>query len=58
MTRLLGRKLPGDDGNIYAPEGWTFPELGPKALRNKGVKQMDENRAQILAQNRGGCPFK
>ena len=58
ITRLLRRKIPGDDGNIYAPEGWTFPELGPRALRNKGLKEMDQNRNKLMAQQRGGCPFR
>ena len=41
ITRLLGRKLPGDDNDGYLPEGWTFSELGPLALKNKGVEEMD-----------------
>ena len=58
ISRLAGRKLPGDDGNIYLPDGWIFPELGPLALKNNGIKEMDEDRAQMLKGNRGGCPFK
>ena len=58
VSRLAGRKVPGDDGNIYLPEGWTFPELGPSALKNKGIREMDEDRARMLKNGRGGCPFK
>ena len=58
ITRLVGRKLPGDDGNIYSPEGWTFSELGPRTLKNKGIEEMDQMRARMLKENRGGCPFR
>lgn len=58
LTRLAGRKLPGDDGNIYMPEGWTYAELGPRVLRNKGTQEMDDNQAQMLKSNRGACPFR
>ncbi|KAK4694526.1 hypothetical protein P7C71_g3072, partial [Lecanoromycetidae sp. Uapishka_2] len=51
-------KLPGDDGNKYAPEGWTFDELGPQALKSKGVKEMNDNQVQLASQNRGNCPFR
>ena len=55
LTRLLGRKLPGDDGNKYSPKGWTFTELGPQSLRYTGIGQM--NDARLIRQKRGGCPF-
>ena len=57
MTRLLGRKLPGDDGNKYAPEGYTFTEIGPEALKGKGIEEMEETRTRLTHQRRGGCPF-
>lgn len=58
LTRLVGRKLPGDDGNKYAPEGWTFSELGPQVLRSKGIKEMDSDHDRLASQDRGGCPFR
>ena len=57
MTRLLGRKLPGDDGNRYAPEGYMFAEIGPEAQSGKGIKEMDETCATLTRTKRGGCPF-
>lgn len=58
MTRLVGRKLPGDDGNKYLPEGWTHTEIGPRAWRGKGTDKMDEDIRLLLgSQKRGGCPF-
>ena len=56
-TRLLGRKLPGDDGNRYLPGGWTHTEIGPRALVGKGIKEMDEDSRRLIARERGGCPF-
>lgn len=57
ITRLVGRKLPGDDGNKYLPEGWTHTEIGPKALRGKGIEYMEEDRKRLNSRKRGGCPF-
>ena len=57
VTRLFGFKLPGDDGGIYSPEGYTFSELGPKALSGKGTKEMDETRTRLIRERHGGCPF-
>ena len=57
MTRLLGRKLPSDDGNRYAPEGYIFTEIGPQAFKGKGIEEMDETCSRLANQGRGGCPF-
>ena len=57
VTRLLGRKLPGDDGNRYSPEGYTFLELGPQAFKGKGLKEMENTKIRLAQQDRGGCPF-
>lgn len=56
-TRLLRRKLPGDDGNKYAPEGYSLSEIGPQALRGKGLGDMEATKARLFQQRRGGCPF-
>ena len=57
ITRLAGRKLPGDDGNIYKPEGWTHAELGPDAFANRGGDYMEADAKRLHATNRGSCPF-
>lgn len=57
MTWVLRRKLPGDDGNKYAPEGYTFDEVGPSALKGKGRAEMEVTRSRLIQQRRGGCPF-
>lgn len=57
VTRFLGRRLPGDDGNKYAPEGYLFEEVGPAALRGKGLKEMESTEATLKDARRGDCPF-
>lgn len=57
MLYLFGRKLPGDDGNKYAPEGWKFSEIGPQAFKGKGIGEMEATRSRLNKENRGGCPF-
>ena len=57
ISRLLGYKVPGDDGDKYSPRGYTIAEIGPRALSYKGVEEMDETRARLVRRNRGGCPF-
>ena len=57
MTRLLGRCLPGDNGNRYAPEGYLFEELGPKAMAGKGKDEMRDTEQVLRNASRGKCPF-
>ena len=57
ITRFLGYKVPGDDGDKYHPQGYTFTDIGPKALSGEGIQEMDETRAWLVHKNRGGCPF-
>lgn len=57
VTFILGRRLPGDDGNRYAPEGYLFEEIGPDIFRAKGVDEMRSTEAALGRGRRGGCPF-
>jgi hypothetical protein len=57
ITRILGRRLPGDDGNKYAPEGYLFEEIGPDILKGKGLPEMSVTEATLINARRGGCPF-
>jgi hypothetical protein len=57
MTRMLRRRLPGDDGNKYAPDGYTFEEIGPDLLKGKGIAAMEEDQVKLYEARRGGCPF-
>lgn len=57
VTWALRRKLPGDDGNKYAPEGYVFDEVGPVALKGKGRDEMESTCTRLMKQRRDGCPF-
>lgn len=56
-ARLLRRKIPGDDGNIYNPEGWTFAEIGPNRQKNQGTDFMKDQELRLRSQDRDTCPF-
>jgi hypothetical protein len=57
ITRLLGYKVPGDDGDKYFPQGYNFADVGPTALGGEGIKEMEETRSRLVQGDRGGCPF-
>lgn len=57
MTWSLGRKLPGDDGNRYNPEGYIIAQVGPKQLERSGRSNMEADLIRIRNANPGGCPF-
>ncbi len=57
ITRLLGRKLPGDDCNKYNPEGYLISEVGPASQKGKGGAEMEATEVRLKEANRGGCPF-
>ncbi|KAL9080240.1 MAG: hypothetical protein Q9157_000962 [Trypethelium eluteriae] len=55
LLRLIGRKLPGDDNDMYAPEGYLIEEVGPASQRGKGVDHMENTKLRL--RGRGDCPF-
>ena len=57
ITRLLGRKLPGDDGNKYSPEGYLISDVGPQSLVGSGKREMRTDFERIQRARPGGCPF-
>jgi hypothetical protein len=57
VTWLLGRKLPGDDGNKYNPEGYLISQVGPASLKGSGKIEMDADLDRMRMTNPGGCPF-
>ena len=58
MTWLLGRKVPGDDGNKYRPEGYVIREVGPAKLKEKGQEYMRDDVDKLFARGPGMCPFR
>ncbi|CAF9921181.1 MAG: hypothetical protein HETSPECPRED_004457 [Heterodermia speciosa] len=57
ITRLLGYKVPGDDGDKYHPDGYTIAEIGPRELSGKGLEEMSKTRLRLTSADFGGCPF-
>lgn len=57
LTRLLGRKVPGDDGDKYNPEGYKILQVGPERLMKAGSKDMEADLKQMRAARTGMCPF-
>ncbi|TKX26875.1 hypothetical protein C1H76_1031 [Elsinoe australis] len=57
FTWIIGRKLPGDDGNCYNPEGYVIKELGPSSVRDKGADYMKKDLSRMSSMQPGGCPF-
>lgn len=57
VTWMMGRKLPGDDGNRYNPEGYLISEVGPVRLASSGAKEMEVDLIRLRQANPGGCPF-
>ncbi|KAI9652223.1 MAG: hypothetical protein M1831_007132 [Alyxoria varia] len=58
IIRLLGRKLPGDDGNCYLPEGYLLSEVGPSSQIGRGSDDMESSKTRISNQRFGTCPFQ
>lgn len=57
VTRLLGYKVPGDDGDKYSPQGYIITEIGPQHLSGKGKEDMDKIQTRLISLDRGRCPF-
>lgn len=57
ITRVLGRRLPGDDNNKYAPKGYLLEEIGPDVLKGQGLQEMRATEATLTGARRGACPF-
>jgi len=51
-----GGKVPGSDIR-FEPEGYTFAEVGPRGMRNKGVKEMEGMEERLRSERLAGCPF-
>lgn len=57
LLRLIGSKIPGDDGDRYEPKGYHISELGPDHFRNRGKAQMQVTRERLAKDKKFGCPF-
>ncbi|KAL9095926.1 MAG: hypothetical protein Q9165_001924 [Trypethelium subeluteriae] len=53
----LGRKIPGDDGDRYHPDGYTISEVGPKFERGRGTAEMKLDKQRMNARGGYTAPF-
>lgn len=54
---LFGGKLPGDDPEVYMPQGYLWEDLGPRNRMGKGLEEMRVDVGRLRERGRGGCPF-
>ncbi|PNS16494.1 hypothetical protein CAC42_228 [Sphaceloma murrayae] len=57
LLKMVGGKLPGDDGDRFLPGGYKIPEVGPDYQKGKGGKEMEEDMAKLAGRTSSGCPF-
>ncbi|KAL8849649.1 MAG: hypothetical protein Q9221_005416 [Calogaya cf. arnoldii] len=57
VSRLMGLPVPGDEGAKYYPEGYKFPEVGPKVFLGKGEESAKVTVHDLAQIRTGGCPF-
>lgn len=57
LTRILGRPVPGDEGDKYYPNGYVIEDVGPKYFEGKGRKAIDEAMEELKQYRTGKCPF-
>lgn len=57
VTWMLGRPVPGDEGEKYYPSGYSIPDIGPKYFEGKGRKALEETMEELKGFRTGECPF-
>lgn len=57
LTRLMGRPLPGDEGEKYYPGGYVIGDMGPRRYEGKGAAEVKRTREWLERERTGGCPF-
>lgn len=57
VTWVLGRPLPGDEGEKYYPHGYRIEDVGPRYFEGKGGKSMEQFVEEYKMARTGGCPF-
>lgn len=57
LTWVMGRPLPGDDGQRYYPSGYNIEDVGPKYFEGKGKKTLEETMKEFEKYRTGKCPF-
>lgn len=57
VTWVLGRPLPGDEGERYYPRGYRIEDVGPRYFEGRGGKSMEGFVEEYKMVRTGGCPF-
>ncbi|KAK2760709.1 hypothetical protein FQN54_001944 [Arachnomyces sp. PD_36] len=57
LTWLMGRPVPGDEGEKYYPGGYVIEDVGPKRFEGKGREELGRTRERLEGERRGQCPF-
>ncbi|EZF27204.1 hypothetical protein H112_00793 [Trichophyton rubrum D6] len=56
-TRLLGKPVPGDDGDKYFPNGFVTSSVGPQRFLGKGEEYHGQMKKKLQAERTRQCPF-
>jgi hypothetical protein len=51
---LVNKPIPGEN---FKPRGYLIPEVGPKAMEGKGLKEFEQTKEKLMNAGRSGCPF-
>lgn len=54
---MLGRPVPGDEGDKYYPHGYRIADVGPRYFEGKGTKALEETMEELKGRRTGKCPF-
>jgi hypothetical protein len=57
FTWFFNGDVPGSKGNKYIPEGYTFQEIGPRLMKNKGEAETRAWEEKLMDERPAGCPF-
>ncbi|KAJ5247200.1 hypothetical protein N7468_002183 [Penicillium chermesinum] len=57
FTWMMGRPVPGDEGDKYRPEGYHIANIGPRYFEGKGQKEVEKLMEEMKVYRTGKCPF-
>ena len=53
----MGLPVPGDEGDKYFPGGYKISEVGPDAMRGRGIGYREASKERLVGERIKGCPF-
>jgi hypothetical protein len=51
---FAGKPFPGAE---YKPEGYLIPQVGPRSMEGRGMKEFEVTKDKLMKAERSGCPF-